>query len=197
MKIMATREQWLNAAAFQIHEKFRETFDLHFGVEGEDHLDKLLVSAGFPSRGGLGKVIGECWKASASERGSHHIFISPLLTDVVRVVATLAHEMVHAADDGEHSHRGPFVKAVREMGLEGKPTATVAGAAFAEFANELGRLLGPYPHEALTPTLRQKKQGTRQLKAEAPCCGYIVRLTKKWAEIGMPQCPCGNEFELV
>ena len=46
------------------------------------------------------------------------------------------------------------------------------------------------------PISAEKKQTTRQLKAEAKCCGYIIRLTKKWSEIGMPSCPCGNEFVL-
>ena len=195
-KIHKTREQWLNAAAHEIHNDYREVFDEHFGAEGEAHLSALLVSTGFPSRGGLGKVIGECWKSEASEGGAHHIFINPRLTDLVEVVATLAHEMVHAADNGEHKHRGKFLRAARGLGLEGKATATVAGGAFAEWARFLEKKIGTYPHEALTPLLVEKKQGTRQLKAEADCCGYIIRLTKKWAQIAMPSCPCGNEFVL-
>jgi len=27
------------------------------------------------------------------------------------------------------------------------------------------------------------------LKAECPECGYTIRLTKKWAEVGLPSCP--------
>lgn len=197
MIIHQTREQWLNACATEIREQFRDIFLGHFGEEGLDHLEHLKVSTGFPSRGGLSKVIGECWKSKASEdEVTHHIFINPRLTDLVEVVATLAHEMVHAADDGEHQHKGPFLKAVREMGLEGKATATFAGVAFAEWARGLDPKLGQYPHTALVPLATAKKQTTRQLKAEADCCGYVIRLTKKWAEIGMPSCPCGNEFIL-
>ena len=27
------------------------------------------------------------------------------------------------------------------------------------------------------------------LKAECPECGYTIRLTKKWADLGLPTCP--------
>lgn len=188
------REQWLNEAAYEIHKDYREEFQLHFGDEGEKHLGSLLVSTGFPSRGGLSKVIGECWKAEASDAGAHHIFISPKLTDAVQVIATLAHEMIHAADNGENKHKGKFVRCARAIGLEGKATATFAGEAFADWAKKLEAKLGAYPHEGLKPLLVTKKQTTRMLKLEADCCGYVVRTTQKWIEVGLPACPCGNEF---
>jgi hypothetical protein len=192
---LKTREEWLNACADLILEKHREVFEIHFGQDGIDHLEHLKVSTGFPSTGGLGKVIGQCWKSAAAEDATtHHIFINPRLTDVVEVVATLAHEMVHAADDGEHKHRGPFVKAVQDMGLEGKATATFAGAGFADWARGLDTKIGTYPHTGLVPIAQEKKQTTRMLKLEADCCGYVVRTTKKWIEIGLPSCPCGNPF---
>jgi hypothetical protein len=192
-----TREAWLNAAADLVLARYREVFETHFGDIGVEHLQHLRVSTGFPSRGGLTKVIGECWKSIAAEDElTHHIFINPRLTDLVEVVATLAHEMVHAADDGEHKHKGPFLKAVRDMGLEGKATATVAGAAFADWVRStaFSEEVGEYPHVGLVPVMEVKKQSTRMLKLEAKCCGYIARTTKKWIEIGLPSCPCGNEF---
>lgn len=190
-----SREEWLNDCADLILAKFSDVFRDHFGTEGLDHLENLKVSTGFPSRGGLSKVIGECWKArAAADETTHHIFINPRLDDVVEVVATLAHEMVHAADDGENKHKGPFTRAVRDMGLEGKPTATFAGVAFAEWARGLDAKIGPYPHVALVPIAQEKKQTTRMLKLEADCCGYVARTTRKWIEVGLPSCPCGNEF---
>lgn len=190
-----TREAWLEACAALIVKKHADVFQTHFADTGLEHLQHLKVSTGFPSRGGLTKVIGECWAArGAEDEKSHHIFINPRLTDIVQVVATLAHEMVHAADDGEHKHKGPFLKACREMGLEGKATATVAGAAFAEWARELDTKLGTYPHVGLVPVMEIKKQSTRMLKLEADCCGYVVRTTQKWIDVGVPSCPCGNPF---
>jgi hypothetical protein len=32
-------------------------------------------------------------------------------------------------------------------------------------------------------------QSTRMLKAECAECGYTIRLTKKWADVGLPSCP--------
>lgn len=191
-----TREEWLSAAVAQIRSRFDHVFELHFGKDGLTHLDNLRVSTGFPSRGGLSKVIGECWASrAAADEVTHHIFISPRLVDVVRVVETLAHEMVHAADDNASKHKGLFVKAVRDLGLEGKATATFAGDEFREWAELLESQIGEYPHIGLTPMATAKKQTTRMLKLEAPCCGYVARTTKKWIEVGLPSCPCGTQME--
>lgn len=192
-----SREQWLNEASGEILSKYGDVFAEHFGDAGIEHLRHLHVSTGFPSREGLTKRIGECWKSkAAADEVTHHIFISPRLGDTVRVVATLAHEMIHAADDGEHKHKGPFLRAARALGLEGKATATFAGDEFAEWVNGLDARIGSYEHIALVPVGEKKVQGTRMLKLEADCCGYVVRTTQKWIEIGLPSCPCGNEFTL-
>lgn len=198
MQPYTTREAWLESCANLIRNDFAPEFEKHFGAAGFEHLDHLHVSTGFPSKGGLTKVIGECWKSKASEdEVTHHIFINPRLTDLVQVVATLAHEMVHAADDGENKHRGPFVRCVRDMGLEGKATATVAGEAFAEWARSVEKQIGPYPHVGLVPLMEKKTQTTRMMKLEAACCGYIVRTSQKWIDVGYPACPCGNDMEEV
>jgi hypothetical protein len=90
-----TREQWLNAAAGEILARFTPEFQAQFGNDGMTHLENLHVSTGFPTPGGLTKVIGECWSSKAAEdEKTHHIFINPRLTDLVEVVATLAHEMI-------------------------------------------------------------------------------------------------------
>ncbi len=34
-----------------------------------------------------------------------------------------------------------------------------------------------------------KKQATRLLKAVCPDCGYTIRVTSKWAALGLPVCP--------
>lgn len=52
---------------------------------------------------------------------------------------------------------------------------------------------GREPHGALSPTTRDKVQGTRMLKALCPVDGYTMRLTRKWIdELGWPVCPCGE-----
>lgn len=191
------REHWLQRAAALIRTRYRDEFAEHFGDKGEEHLDKIHVSAGFPSRRGEnGKVIGQCWRSTTTEDGSHHIFISPLLKDPIEVLATLAHEMVHAADDGENKHKGPFVKAVRALGLEGKPTATVAGDEFRGFAEDAVEELGEYPHVALKPVLVAKTQKTYMVKCVCPECGCIVRMTQKWMDdAGIPFCGAPHKSE--
>lgn len=183
------REQWLHDAAVLIIAEFPQAFDL-FGSAGVKHLANIRVSTGFPSRRGEnGKVIGQCWNSKSAKDQSHHIFINPLLEDPIRVLSTVAHELVHAADDGEHAHKGLFVKAIRAMGLEGKPTATFAGPEFEKFAKGVVKQLGKYPHVALAPTLVTKTQKTYMLKMECPGCGCIVRMTQKWVEeAGAPFC---------
>lgn len=184
------RETWLHQAAKHIYAQFSDVFAEHFGEAGAVHLENLRISAGFPSRGGEnGKVIGQCWSSKSSKDKSHHIFVSPLHKDPVKVIGVLAHEMVHAADDGEHKHKGVFVKAIRGLGLEGKPTATVPGDAFKAFAERVVAEIGPYPHEELRPTLTVAKQKTYMLKLECPGCGCVLRMTQKWLdEAGAPFC---------
>lgn len=196
---VANRERWLNTAAKHIVAQFGDAFRAQFGEDGFKHLEKTRISTGFPSVRGLsGKVIGECWTSKASADESHHIFISPLLEEPVKVIATLAHELVHAADDGKNHHKGPFTRAVRAMGLEGKPTATVAGEEFTAWAKELIDEIGPYPHVGLKPTLQIKPQKTYMLKLECPGCGCIVRMTQKWLdEAGAPFCGTRSHVDPV
>lgn len=187
-----TREQWLEGAVYRLAAQFREQFAANFGDAGIEHLANISVSAGFPSvRGVTGKVIGECWASTATENGTHHIFISPLLGDPVRVLDVLLHEMIHAAaDDGKNSHKGPFTKCARACGLEGKPTATVAGMELKETLGHIAADLGAYPHSVLKPGMRLKpKQSTRMLKVVCPECGCTVRMTRKWLDdAGAPYC---------
>lgn len=191
MNEFAVRERWLHDAAQMVLGKYEAAFTEQFGDEGFDHLKSIRVSTGFPSRRGEnGKVIGQCWNSKSTADASHHVFISPLLEDSVRVVSTLAHEMVHAADDGKSGHKGKFTRAVRAMGLKGKPTATFAGEEFEEWVkNDVVPVLGKYPHVALSPTLTIKTQKTYMRKIQCPACGCIVRMTQKWLdEAGAPFC---------
>lgn len=34
------------------------------------------------------------------------------------------------------------------------------------------------------------------LKALCGGCGYTIRLTRQWADVGMPTCQCGTRFTL-
>lgn len=43
---------------------------------------------------------------------------------------------------------------------------------------------------------RPKKQTTRLLKAECGQCGYTVRLTKRWLDVGPPGCPTHGAMDM-
>ena len=175
------REDWLDAAVSEL----RPVFDsVSFPLPA-----KIRVTCGFPSSRAKANNarIGEHWSPSASSDGSHEILISPTVDDRVDVFAVLVHELAHAATDGS-GHGTRFRTCVKALWLEGKPTATVAGQLFREkFANLLDQI-GAYPHARLNVSGR-KIQATRLLKACCPACGYVVRITKKWADQGLPICP--------
>jgi hypothetical protein len=185
-----TRESWLKSAVARIRDDHRDLFAEHGDVT---ILDNILISAGFPSKGGAnGKTVGQCWATSAAD-GSAHIFINPIVSNPVEILAIICHEMSHAADDCEHGHKGPFVKMFKGLGLEGKPTQSGYGESFAAYAWHVLEQLGEYPHKALTGQ-HGKTQTTRMLKVVCPECGYQVRTTKKWLEIGTPTCHCGTKM---
>jgi hypothetical protein len=185
-----TREQWLEAAVVFARPWFNKA-----GFT----LPAVKVSCGWPSRKALSKVraLGECWAAEASEDNVHQIFVSPYLDDVPAVLATLVHELLHAAVGCEHGHKAPFKRAMKKVGLTGKANATAADENLLGQIQGWSGLLGAYPNAALDP-LRvdklRKKQTTRMLKCTCPECGYTVRLARKWLdEVGAPHCPKHGE----
>jgi hypothetical protein len=176
-----TREEWLQAGINGLKMMFAEI--------GET-IPEVYVSVGYPKGArGKGKAIGQCHPSTLSGDEKAHVFIHPCLTDSVEVLAVLAHEMIHALDNCESGHKGRFAKVAKAFGLEGKMTATVAGADLLERLNVLIVMLGEYPHALLKES--GKKQSTRMIKCECQWCGYIVRTSQKWIdELGAPICPC-------
>lgn len=183
-----TRESWLQAAIKQATPLFSER-----GYT----VPEIRVSCGWPVRGGLGKkkrVLGECWSKDASEDTlAAQIFISPAISGVSEpqgVLATLAHELVHAVVGHKEKHNKVFGECARLIGLEGKLTSTRASdALIAQFAVWTVSL-GEYPHSQLNGlSTIGKKQTTRLIKCMCPECGYVVRITQKWLDIGAPICP--------
>ena len=155
----------------------------------------IRVACGFPSnnaRAAKNRAVGQHWSGKASADGTHEILISPVIADPVRVLGILVHELAHAATDGD-GHKGRFPALVRALGLEGKPTATVEGDRFRAEYQSLLADLGEYPHAVLNAGVNRKVQSTRMLKASCPCCGYTIRLSAKWASLGLPVCPLDGD----
>jgi hypothetical protein len=185
-EIYKTREEWLVAATDLLRPIFK--------ARAEVKLPKnVRMACGFTSAGARGKRIGECWSRTASADDTFEMFIHPKLDDPVRVLGVLVHELVHAGVGIKEGHNKVFGKAARAMLLEGKLTATTEGDAFKkEIASVLLPKLGDYPHAALGgkgETTGPKKQKTRLLKVYCRHCDYCMRVTSKWLEIAIPQCP--------
>jgi len=187
---MSTREDWLNNAVVEL----RPIFD----AKGYPLPQNIRVTCGFPSRHArsLNRAIGEHWSSSASDDATHEILISPVVDDPFDVFGILIHELAHSATDGD-GHRKRFPHCVRALWLEGRPTNTTVGKAFRDNLTDLIDSLGAYPHARLNVGLNRKTQSTRMLKACCPQCGYTIRLSNKWADVGLPDCPVdGTQFVL-
>lgn len=181
------REQWLSEAVGQIETLFpRFVPDVH-------------VSCGWPSRGGTSlkkRVLGECWKPTVSEDGVSHIFINPMISDTIQVLGILAHEMIHALHP-DAGHKGEFISTAKSIGLLGPWTSTQIGPELHAHLTNISSEIGDYPHSKLTPSVERKVQTTRMKKLECPACGYVVRATQKWIDVGLPTCCCGTGMEFV
>lgn len=195
-KVFETREAWLEAAVAAL----RPLFEEKAGVT----VPTVRVSVGFAGgRGRKNTTIGQCWPTVLSGDKVAQVFVSPVLEDVEQILATLVHELVHAADDCESGHKGEFTRIARAVGLEGKLTATHAGDDLKETLGEIhSKVLGKFPHAALSAgdgADGPKKQGTRMLKTICVAADegeevYTVRMTRKWLDTyGAPICPCHNE----
>ena len=139
-----TREQWLNRGVKELRKR---VFKAHMG---EFEWPDIAISVGFPKGArGKSKAIGQCWSKRSSTDGKVHIFVSPVLDDPVRVLDTVAHELVHAVVGNECGHRGAFKDMATAIGLTGKMTATVAGPELEEKLNSVVHEIGKYPHGRL------------------------------------------------
>jgi SprT-like family len=180
------REEWLNLAS----ERFIRA---HIARHGGAIKYKYRVSVGFPqgSRGGKSaESIGQCWPATRSEDGMHEIFISPKL-EARAALETLLHEHIHASVGLEHKHGKPFKQLALAVGFVGKMRETPCGDELKERIGSWLKGLPDYPHGRLNTDAGKKeaKPGSRLIKAMCPDCGYTVRITQKWLDVGPPHCP--------
>lgn len=183
-----TREEWLLAAV----DELRPTF----AAAGEAIPDKVRVSVGWPGgRGPKRHVVGQCWMPAAVSDGVATIFVSPVHETPLTAIETLAHELVHAC--GHSGHRGGFARLAAKVGMVAPFKQAPAGPDLKERLHAVAEGLGPFDHGRITPGAGRVAQGTRMLKVACPDCGYVVRTTQKWLDIGLPTCVCGTEMELA
>lgn len=194
------REAWLSRLAGLMV----KVIEQRAGVK----LPPYRVTCGFPSRGGeLGKdsrVRGQCWAASASDDGHAEVFISPVEAESKVVAEILAHELIHAALP-QAGHKKPFQAAAAKVGFTAPFTTATPTPEFDAWCAPLLAKVGAYPHArlvAMRPVAAPKKQTARLLKAICMAgagdaeCGYTVRVTRKWVEVGAPCCPLHGAMEV-
>lgn len=186
-----TRESWLLSAVNLLREDFTRV--------GTPIPDKVRVTCGWPSTGGRpGKkqVLGQCWPPSCSEDEHFEVFVNPMIAEPVAALEILVHELVHTAVGTKEGHKGPFRVTAKAVGLEGKMTSTNAGETLMVRLRDIEKKLVKYPHAKLTP-LTKKPQSTRMLKVTCDSCGYLLRTSRKWADLGAPTCVCGSTMSLT
>ena len=201
-----TREAWLHGAVEMLRPKFEE-----IGLPVPEKLH-LSVGFGFGARKESATILGQAFARTVSVDQVNHIFISPEIGDTTGVLATLLHELIHAADDLQSGHKGRFAESAVRLGLEGRMTATQPGIELAAELMTMAEVLGEYPHGRLEtsmitspaevpvgpegnpvprPYSGPARQTNRSIKMVAPDCGYTVRTTRMWLETGVPLCPHG------
>ena len=192
-RLFSYREEWLTAAT--------EELEALFTRHGYKVPEKIKVSCGWGagSRGTSKKILGQCWAPEASTGGNHEIFIAPSVDEPVKALGVLIHELIHAVVGVKAGHGRPFKAACDKLGLEGKATQALPGAALNRWiAGELLPKLGRYPHDALNDAARPDKQGTRMIKVICPVLKdakgkpYMLRMTRTWITLhGLPTSPAG------
>lgn len=189
-----TREEWLKAAVLAMAPLL--------DAQKAPMPEAWAVSMGFP-KGGFKNTpsIGECWDPEVSASGVTNMFISPILGDSIDILATLLHEMVHAAVGLKEKHAGRFRIVARGLGLKGKLTATYAepGTELHATLTGIAATLGTFPGTPMKPRKTPKKQGWFLVKLVSPNDpSYKFTIAPRLIEeYGLPKDYLGDPMEVV
>jgi hypothetical protein len=180
-----TREGWLLAATNELRPYFES-----YGFVLPDNIRHSLA---FTSTGKRGRMAGECWHSDSSDDHHFEIFIRPDKDDSLEVLGILVHELIHTLLPPTVKHGKQFRDIALLIGLQGRMRQTMPTPLLLEKLKTIAGTLGSLPHAKLNfvgAVDAPKKQGKKWLKAECGAsCGYSVRITSKWAKIGLPVCP--------
>jgi len=176
----ANREQWLMAAIEEIRPLFER---MGYSVP------VVKVSVGFPSTGGKGRHLGQCWSTKSAEDGVNQIFIAPHLQTPFDFLDTLVHELVHAVDDCESGHGESFKKIAKDVGLTGPMRSASAGEGLKQELMTITEKLGNFPHGRLSLPIRTLQKAPKRPGARCSKCGYEVVMLKRHLNLGPPICP--------
>jgi hypothetical protein len=189
------RETWLNLMI----DKAVPIFD-KAGFNISDIREKLKVSCSFiqGSRGSkLKNAIGVHYNPCVSDKGFHEMMIHPSVSDSIKAVEVLIHEMTHSIQthlhhDAEgHLNVKPHGKEFKDIalsvglvgtkikGIKNSMTATDGSKELIIQIKKWIKEIGcEYPHAEITIN-NQKKQSTRNLKVECEDCEWSFRTSNK------------------
>lgn len=183
--IHTLREGWLQSAIHELRPYFEK---LGFKIP-----DNIRCGISFTSGGKRGRMSGECWHAQASDDRHYEIFIRIDKDDPVEVLAILVHELIHTLLPPDAKHGKEFRDIALRVGLKGQMRHTIPVPILTERLQTIAANLGPLPHRKLNYAATSdvpKKQAKKWLRAECSAsCGYSIRITAKWAKVGLPVCP--------
>lgn len=187
-----TREDYLRAAVVVMTGWLKE----HEAIVP----DRVQALVGWP-KGGKAEVIGQCFSPTNSvDEKTHYLFISPRLGDHIEVLATLLHELVHAAVGIKEGHKGHFRRVCKALGFAGKMTHTYAEAGSELHARltKLSEELGDYPHTAMRPSPKKDKDAKPKGWARYKSIteeSYTIQIGPKALKAhGPPTDPWGEEM---
>lgn len=194
-----SRETWLRAATSALRP--------HFEQAGYPLPDRLRFAIALTSSGRkVERQPGETWHSSVSADNTWEVIIRADKSDPAEVLGILVHELVHTVLPMEAGHGPLYKKAAVAIGLQGPARSASPTPLLTHRLSDIAASLGPLPHASLDivkgprpvarPVGAPKKQKARMRKAECTVknddgkvCGYTVRLSSIWADLGPPGCP--------
>lgn len=184
------RESWLTELAHMVEPIFK-------GFT----LPAYRITCGWPSvfaLSGKKRRIGECHGNRSSKGGVYELFISPVLDKPLEVAGVVTHELCHVAAGVDAGHARGFVKVTRHVGLtKGKPTQAMPGPMLTAKLEKFLLKLGQYPHQAMSPYMKEVEKEIKDLTIICPGCTCRFRMSIKWIEeAGLPTCGCGTPMQL-
>ena len=184
-----TREQWLRACVELVNEKV---------YNGDMDIVKYQISSALLGGKALGNTVmpfdGE--DVGLDDFFPPTIHIDEKIQDPVTIVATVAHEMIHAFKD-IRKHGKQFGAIAGPAGFE-KPYASLhLGEELSMRCHEIADELGVFPGQPVKPHKKEKKPKTFSGVLFCPECGYELRVKEKaFNKHGLPTCPCGCKMAL-
>ena len=135
----------------------------------------IRVSVGFMVTGATKRnahkhTLGQCCPQSYSGDGVNEIILNIDRDEPIGMLATLTHEIIHAVDNNVNGHNHIFAGYCDKVGLEGKPTSTVAGKRLNGILKRISKKLGKFPGKALTVPHNPADTRNIKLTCDEGCC---------------------------